>query len=123
MHRAQWTRPDAARKIARRSDWDRSAMFPPGLRRPLPWPVWSRKRKLYETYPQSLPNELSSAMLNGFDGNGQQIVDQADFLLQERFRVGDPAKHAVEARHGLNARTNFVVGGKQVFARFLIAEL
>ena len=62
-------------------------------------------------------------MLNGFDGNGQQIVDQADFFLQEWLGIGDAAEHAVEARHGLDARVDLVMGREQVFARILIAEL
>ena len=62
-------------------------------------------------------------MLNGFDGNGQQIVHQADFFLQERLSVGYAAEHSVEARHGLDAGANLVMGREQIFARILIAEL
>src|SRR5258708_5786190 len=62
-------------------------------------------------------------MLNGLDGNGQQIVDQANFFLQEWFRVRDTAEHAAEAGHGIEASTNFVMGREDVLTSFLIAEL
>ena len=62
-------------------------------------------------------------MLNGFDRDRQQILDQPDFFLQEWFGVGHAAEHAVEARHGVDAGTNFVVSGEEVLARFLVAEL
>src|ERR1017187_4998403 len=62
-------------------------------------------------------------MLNGFDRNGQQIVDQADFFLQKRLRIGHAAEHAVESRHGFYAGANLVMGREQVLAGVLIAEL
>ncbi len=62
-------------------------------------------------------------MLNGFDRNRQQVLDQANFLLQEGFRVAHAAKHAVKPRHGFHARANLVAGREQVFARLLVAEL
>ena len=37
--------------------------------------------------------------------------------------MGHAAKHAVKARHGIDASTNFVMGREEVFAGFLIAEL
>ena len=62
-------------------------------------------------------------MLYGFDRNRQQVVDEPDFFLQEWLCVAYAAEHAVEARHGLHARANLVVGREEVFARFLVAEL
>ena len=62
-------------------------------------------------------------MLNGLDGNGQQIVDQAHFFLQKWFRISDAAEHAVKAGHGVEAGANFVVSREDVLARLLIAEL
>jgi len=62
-------------------------------------------------------------MLYGFDRNGQQIVDQPDFFLQEWFGVGDATEHSVEARHSFNPRVDFVVGREEIFAGLLVAEL
>src|ERR1051326_4376336 len=62
-------------------------------------------------------------MLNGFDGNGQQIVTQSDFFLKNRLGVRDAAEHAIKASHGINAGADFLVGREQVLARVLVAEL
>jgi len=62
-------------------------------------------------------------MLNGFDGNRQQVVYEADFFLQKRLGMRDPAKHPVEAGHGVHPRADFLVGREELFARILIAEL
>src|SRR5258707_399315 len=62
-------------------------------------------------------------MLNGFDRNGQQVIDKANFLLQEWLPVSHAPEHAVEARHGVDAGANLVVGREQVLARLLVAEL
>src|SRR5439155_20021638 len=62
-------------------------------------------------------------MLNGFDRNGQQVLDEADFFSQEGFRVGHAAEHAVKARHGIDAGSNFVMGREEILAGLLIAEL
>src|ERR1700675_1908684 len=67
--------------------------------------------------------ELGRVMLYGLDRNGQQIVDQADFFLQEWLGVGHATEHSVEARHGFNPRVDFVVGREEIFACLLIAEL
>src|SRR5271165_1341060 len=62
-------------------------------------------------------------MLNGLDGNRQQVFDQPDLFLQKRFRMSDAAEHAVEPSHGVNARANFLVSREEIFAGVLIAEL
>src|ERR1039458_8721702 len=62
-------------------------------------------------------------MLNGFDRNRQEVLDQPNFLLQEGFRVAHAAKHAVKPCHGFHAGANLVARRKQGFARFLVAEL
>ena len=56
-------------------------------------------------------------------GMRQEVVDEADFLLQEGLGVSHATQHAVEARHGVHAGANFVVGGEKILARFLITEL
>src|SRR6266581_4519113 len=61
--------------------------------------------------------EPGSTMLNGFDRNGQQVIDEADFLLQEWLRVSPSPEHAVEAG------ANLIVGREQILARLLVAEL
>src|SRR5579862_159393 len=72
-----------------------------------------------ERRSQQIPNRISDRLHR----NRHHIVDQAHFLLDEWFSVGDSAHHAVEAGHGLDARANFFLRGKYVAAGFLIAEL
>src|SRR5437764_4497648 len=62
-------------------------------------------------------------MLNGFDRNGQQVINQANFFLQEGLGVSNAAEHAVKAGHGVDTRADFSMSGKQILARLLIAEL
>jgi len=62
-------------------------------------------------------------MLNGFDGNSQEVLDQPHLFLQERLAVGHAPEHAVKASHGIDASADFVVSREQVLAGFLIAEL
>src|ERR1035441_5938246 len=56
-------------------------------------------------------------MLNGFDRNRQEVLDQPNFLLQEGFRVAHAAKHAVKPCHGFHACSNLF------WASSLAAEL
>src|SRR5580693_3621872 len=62
-------------------------------------------------------------MLNGLDGNSQEVLDQSNLFLQERLPVGHAPEHAVKASHGIDASADFVVSREQVLAGFLIAEL
>ena len=62
-------------------------------------------------------------MLNGFDRNRQEVIDQADLFLMERLAVGYTSEHAVEASHGLHPGADFLLRREDVLARFLIAEL
>src|ERR1700722_2358118 len=65
---------------------------------------------------------LNCDALDGLYRNGQQIVDQPNFFLQERLRVSYAAKHAVKASHGVDPCANFVMGREEIFPGFLIAE-
>src|SRR5260370_26226611 len=62
-------------------------------------------------------------MLNGFDRNGQQVLDQAHFLLQEGFGVGHAPEHAVKTRHGFHSGANLSLGREEILARLLVTEL
>src|SRR5260370_4921932 len=62
-------------------------------------------------------------MLYRFDRNRQQILDQANFLLQKRLCISHAAQHPVITRHCVHTFPNFIVSREEVLARFLIAEL
>ena len=83
-----------------------------------------RNRKSPDTLTRSLV-EMKEVMhvLNRFDRNRQQILDQADFLLQKRLGINHAAQHPVITRHCVHTFVNFIVSREQVLARFLIAEL
>ena len=62
-------------------------------------------------------------MLNGFDGNGQEVVHESNLLLQEGLAVCDAAQRPIETSHGVYARPNFGLSREQILAGFLITEL
>src|SRR5579872_6486070 len=62
-------------------------------------------------------------MLYGFDRDRQQIVHQADFLLQEWLAICHATERAIETCHRLHAVSDGLMSREDFFTRFLIAEL